>query len=93
MTAKRNAMKTQAQPQTTNVIRLPKRPTATPERDAQQAYAEHAQAIKGYAEALTTALQGHVKAGEALNWGHVGDVAHIENLLKQAVCFLTGEDY
>lgn len=92
MATKRKAIQTQAQPQTTDVIRLPKRTTA-PERTAAQAYAEHAQAIKGHAESLTVALQGHVKAGETLNWGHVGDLTHIEDLLKQAVCFLTGEDY
>ena len=29
---------------------------------------------------------------EAIHWDHVGDLSHVNDLLSQAACFLTGTD-
>lgn len=61
------------------------------EPTAAQVYVDRAEVTKDYLVRLAAALQGHTE-GKAPNWAHAGDLGHINDLLKQAVCFLTGEE-
>ena len=64
--------------------------------------ARNEKAIKRYNElkkqidlhmtAVAALIEEHVESEEEINYGHVGDLAHVEELLGQAESFLNNED-
>jgi hypothetical protein len=68
--------------------------TTRDNRTAAQAYEENARAIEALTHTLKNELfrHKHQAAAEPRNWGYVGDLAHVRELLQQAVSFMTGEE-
>lgn len=62
--------------------------------NASEAYVAAQQRAADQVEALTAALAAHHDAtpAEGTNWGHVGDVNHVNELLAEAIAFLTGAE-
>jgi len=63
-------------------------------RTAAQAYEENARAIEALMHTLKNELfrHKHQAAAEPKSWGWCGDLAHVRELLDQAVSFMTGEE-
>ena len=63
-------------------------------RTAAQAYAENVMAINALMVTLKNELfrHKHQAAAAPTDWSWVGDLAHVRELLEQAVTFMTGEE-
>ena len=58
----------------------------TKENDPQAAYRERRERIAGLMDAIRGKLDRH--ATGKINWGHVGDLGHVEELLSEISTFL-----
>ena len=61
---------------------------------ATDAYMAAQQRAASQIEALTAALAAHHDETpcEDTNWGHVGDINHVNELLAETIAFLTGAE-
>ena len=65
----------------------------TVERTPEDAYLEHLQSIRRALAEISTAVDQHVlEAGACPHWGHVGDLAQLEEVLVQARKFILNEE-
>jgi hypothetical protein len=58
----------------------------TKENDPQAAYRERQERIAGLMDAIRKKMGRH--AAGKINWGHVGDLGHVEELLAEIITFL-----
>jgi len=59
---------------------------------AQSDYHQKRKEIERKLKAVDRAIEAHrAAAGDGLNWGHVGDLAHVVELLEQVERFLGGQ--
>lgn len=59
-------------------------------KTAPEAYAGHLEGARAALAAISALLDAH--RGDHLHWGHVGDLAHVNELLDQVNRFLSPED-
>lgn len=58
----------------------------TKENDPQAAYRERQEKIAGLMDAIREKLDRHAEG--KINWGHVGDLGHVKELLAEIITFL-----
>lgn len=49
--------------------------------EAEAAYINHRERIVEHVKQIAALLDNHLQPGERVDWGHVGDLAHIEGVL------------
>lgn len=67
--------------------------TRRTKKTAAQTYAERGTRVEVLMETLADAVEAHQKKqqGQPGNWGLVGDLAHVGDVLQEAIDFLRGE--
>ena len=60
---------------------------------ATEAYQRHTEEAQKNLQQISQLLQAHAQhqSSNSASWGHTGDIAHVNELLKEVVDFLTGE--
>lgn len=75
-------------------MRKPKTKTKKSNIEAIAAYENGQLIARDLLQAIRELLDAmpHPDGAEVIHWGHVGDLSHVNDLLSEIACFLTGTD-